>query len=80
MSDLMIGSARALNADEAGGHGGRWRVVQEDVTGLIGEKVILPIYVAERLFEGDWRPTVGEYVSGVLWMQGYVTGKVSGLQ
>jgi hypothetical protein len=47
-----------------------WRV---DVA-LIADKdahFIVPIYVAENLFEGDWRPSVGAYVTGRLWMQAY---------
>lgn len=47
-----------------------WRV---DVT-LIScedENLTVPIYVAENLFEGDWRPSVGKYVAGNLWMQAY---------
>jgi len=47
-----------------------WRV---DVT-LIScedENLTVPIYVPENLFEGDWRPSVGKYVTGNLWMQAY---------
>jgi hypothetical protein len=44
------------------------------------EAFILPIYVAERLFDGDWRPAVGEYVAGTLWMQGYAVARVGGMQ
>lgn len=50
-----------------------WRV---DVT-LIScedENLAVPIYVAENLFEGNWRPSVGEYVRGNLWMQAYARG------
>jgi hypothetical protein len=35
------------------------------------ENLIVPIHVAEDLFEGDWRPSVGKYVTGNLWMQAY---------
>jgi hypothetical protein len=47
-----------------------WRV---DVTLISDEEANLtvPIYVAEKLFEGDWRPSVGKYVTGSLWMQAY---------
>lgn len=47
-----------------------WRV---DVTlvSCADENLTVPIYVAENLFEGDWRPSVGEYVAGNLWMQAY---------
>ena len=47
-----------------------WRV---DVTLISDEEANLtvPIYVAEKLFEGDWRPSVGKYVTGNLWMQAY---------
>ena len=31
----------------------------------------LPLYVAESRFKGSWRPAVGEYVEGSLWMQAY---------
>ena len=33
--------------------------------------LIVPIYVSECLFEGDWRPSVGIFVTGTLWMQAY---------
>ena len=33
----------------------------------------IPIYVSNNLFEGDWRPSVGEHVTGNVWMQAYVT-------
>ncbi|MDR2874964.1 MAG: hypothetical protein LBV44_03425 [Methylobacillus sp.] len=36
--------------------------------------VTIPIYVAENMFKGDWRPAVGEYVTGDLWLQAYVKG------
>jgi hypothetical protein len=47
-----------------------WRV---DVALIRDEdaNLIVPIYVAENLFEGDWRPSVGKYVTGSLWMQAY---------
>lgn len=51
-----------------------WRVdvtlirPEEDVT------VTLPLYVTENLFEGEWRPSVGEYVTGHLWLQAYAKG------
>ncbi|MDR2874965.1 MAG: hypothetical protein LBV44_03430 [Methylobacillus sp.] len=32
----------------------------------------VPIYVAENLFEEGWRPAVGDYVTGRLWLQAYV--------
>ncbi|WP_165107723.1 hypothetical protein [Caballeronia sp. SBC2] len=44
-------------------------VVMRDV-----EDLILPIYVAERLLGENWRPEVGQYVEGSLWMQAYVVG------
>lgn len=37
----------------------------------------LPIYVAEHLFENNWRPAVGDYVVGAAWVQAYVRGKPS---
>ena len=50
---------------------GFWRidviVIRDDEIGTL----IVPIYVAETLFEGEWRPGVGEYVTGNLWMQAY---------
>jgi hypothetical protein len=47
-----------------------WRV---DVTlfSCEDENLRLPIYVPENLFEGDWRPSAGTYVTGNLWMQAY---------
>ena len=47
-----------------------WRV---DVTLISDEDASFtaPLYVAENLFDGDWRPSVGEYVTGSLWMQAY---------
>ena len=38
------------------------------------EDVVIPIYVAEHAFEGDWRPEVGQYVTGSLWLQAYALG------
>jgi hypothetical protein len=48
-----------------------WRV---DVALIRDEGVNLavPIYVASDQFKGEWRPSVGEYVTGGLWMQAYV--------
>lgn len=48
-----------------------WRV---DVVVLRSEELgtlTIPIYVPERLFEGEWRPGVGEQVTGNVWMQAY---------
>lgn len=50
-----------------------WRV--DTVVMRADEDLILPIYVAERLFEGKWRPQVGQYVSGTLWLQAYATNR-----
>lgn len=36
-----------------------------------GDRVVVPIYVAERLFSDDWRPQIGEFVTGNVWMQAY---------
>lgn len=36
---------------------------------------VLPLYVAESLLEGDWRPTVGEFVEGSLWLQAYAIAR-----
>lgn len=46
-----------------------WRV--DAVVIRAREDFVLPIYVAEHLFEGDWRPEVGQYVFGKLWLQAY---------
>lgn len=45
-----------------------WRV---DVTVMrpYDREIALPIYVAERAFKTEWRPTVGEYVEGTAWLQ-----------
>ncbi len=40
------------------------------------EDFILPIYVAERLFTDEWRPEVGQYVKGSVWLQAYAVGCV----
>lgn len=53
-----------------------WRV--DTVVMRADEDLILPIYVAERLFEGEWRPQVGQYVSGTLWLQAYATSRLDG--
>lgn len=53
-----------------------WRV--DTVVMRADDKLTLPIYVAERLFEGDWRPRVGQYVRGTLWLQAYATGRLDG--
>lgn len=52
-----------------------WRV--DTVVMRADEDLVLPIYVAERLFEGDWRPQVGQYVSGTLWLQAYATSRLA---
>jgi hypothetical protein len=41
------------------------------------ERVVLPIYVAERLFKDDWRPQVGEFVTGSAWVQAYPLRRVA---
>jgi hypothetical protein len=49
-----------------------WRV---DTIVIRSDKdVRIPIYVAEHAFEGDWRPEVGQYVTGSLWLQAHATG------
>ena len=53
-----------------------WRV--DTVVMRADEDLILPIYVAERLFDDDWRPEVGQYVSGTLWLQAYATSRLPG--
>ncbi|MGH8147314.1 MAG: hypothetical protein ACREPY_13395, partial [Rhodanobacteraceae bacterium] len=35
------------------------------------DRVILPIFIAERLFTSDWRPQIGEFVTGLLWLQAW---------
>ncbi|PUE45231.1 hypothetical protein B9Z47_16525 [Limnohabitans sp. 2KL-1] len=49
-----------------------WRV--DTVVIRAEEDVVIPIYVAEHLFENDWRPEVGQYVTGSLWLQAYALG------
>jgi len=49
-----------------------WRV--DTVVIRADEEVVIPIYVAEHLFENDWRPEVGQYVTGSLWLQAYASG------
>lgn len=49
-----------------------WRV--DTVVIRADEDVAVPIYVAEHAFEGDWRPEVGQYVTGSLWLQAYARG------
>ena len=48
-----------------------WRI--DVVVMRIDEDFTLPIYVAEHLFETAWRPEVGQYVEGTLWLQAYLT-------
>ncbi len=71
--DILLYSARALTDDEAGVHG-------NTVVMRADEDLILPIYVAERLFEGEWRPLVGQYVSGTPWLQAYATSRLGGVE
>jgi len=52
-----------------------WRV---DVIVVRSEEVgslTIPIYVSENLFDGDWRPTIGEQVTGNVWLQAYVKAR-----
>lgn len=49
-----------------------WRV--DTVVIRADEDVVIPIYVAEHLFENDWHPEVGQYVTGSLWLQAYASG------
>lgn len=49
-----------------------WRV--DTLVVRADEDVVIPIYVAERVFEGDWRPEVGQYVTGALWLQAHARG------
>ena len=53
-----------------------WRV--DTVVMRADEDLILPIYVADRLFQGDWHPQVGQYVAGTLWLQAYATTRLDG--
>jgi hypothetical protein len=48
-----------------------WRV---DVVVLRSEvmgTLTIPIHVSENLLEGEWRPRVGEHVTGNAWLQAY---------
>ena len=49
-----------------------WRV--DTVVIRADEDVVIPIYVAEHAFEGDWRPEAGQYVTGSLGLQAYALG------
>ena len=50
-----------------------WRL---DVTLLRRDSdFVLPLYVAESLFESDWRPKVGEFAEGSLWLQAYANAR-----
>lgn len=51
-----------------------WRV--DTVVIRADENLIVPIYVAEHLFADSWRPEVGQYVTGSLWLQTHVTARV----
>ncbi len=46
-----------------------WRV--EVTVWRDDQDMVLPFFVAERLFPGDWRPAVGDYVKGTAWLQAY---------
>jgi hypothetical protein len=46
-----------------------WRV--EVTVWRDDQDMVLPFFVAERLFPGDWRPAVGDYVQGTAWLQAY---------
>jgi hypothetical protein len=35
-------------------------------------EVVLPTYVEEHLFKDEWRPEVGQYVSGALWLKAHL--------
>lgn len=52
-----------------------WRidvvVVRSDDIGSL----TIPIYVSENLFVGEWRPSIGEQVTGNVWMQAYVSAR-----
>jgi hypothetical protein len=48
-----------------------WRVDVVVVRSEELETLIIPIYVSENLLEGDWRPSVGEHVTGNVWLQAY---------
>lgn len=50
-----------------------WRV--DTVVIRADEDVVIPIYVAEHAFDGAWRPEVGQYVTGSLWLQAYAQGR-----
>lgn len=52
-----------------------WRI---DVAVLRSDEIgslTIPIYVSENLFEGEWRPSIGEQVTGNVWMQAYVNAR-----
>lgn len=88
MAALMPASSGP--ADDAGYHGEVVRVVPRAVRALDmdfwrvdtvvmradDEDFVLPIYVAERYFTNDWRPRVGEYITGAVWVQAYLTERL----
>ncbi|MFO1264932.1 MAG: hypothetical protein U1E84_16650 [Rhodoferax sp.] len=53
-----------------------WRV--DTVVMRADDDLVLPIYVAERLFAGDWRPQVGQYIAETLWLQTFAARRLGG--
>ena len=51
-----------------------WQVDVAVVRDDEDDTLVLPIYVADRTWKTDWRPKVGEYVQGVIWVQGHAIG------
>jgi hypothetical protein len=52
-----------------------WRVDVIVVRSAEVGSLTIPIYVSENLFEGKWRPSIGEQVTGNVWMQAYVKAR-----
>lgn len=51
-----------------------WRI---DLALVRGDPdAVIPIYVPEHLFDGAWRPRLGQYVTGEAWIQGYATAAI----
>lgn len=48
-----------------------WRV-EVIVVRDVDQDFLLPFFVADHLFQDGWRPSVGDYVEGEAWIQGYL--------
>ncbi len=48
-----------------------WRIDVKVASDLEGG-IVLPFYLTDRQFSGEWRPKKGEFVNGTAWLQGIV--------